>query len=84
MGSLTIRNLDDSVKASLRLRAARNGRSMEEEVRVILRGALAEDGEGTPPRNLAEIARDIFEPLGGVELDLPPREPARDPPDFGA
>ncbi len=83
MGSLTIRNLDDTVKASLRLRAARNGRSMEEEARVILRGALAEADAAPPPRNLAEIAREIFAPLGGVELELPPREPARDPPDFG-
>jgi len=39
MASLTIRKLDDAVKAELRLRAARNGRSVEDEVRVILREA---------------------------------------------
>ncbi len=39
MASLTIRRLDDAIKAELRLRAARNGRSVEDEVRVILREA---------------------------------------------
>jgi phosphopantothenoylcysteine decarboxylase/phosphopantothenate--cysteine ligase len=39
MASLTIRKLDDAIKAELRLRAARNGRSVEDEVRVILRQA---------------------------------------------
>src|ERR1700709_583899 len=39
MASLTIRKLDDTIKAELRLRAARNGRSVEDEVRVILREA---------------------------------------------
>lgn len=80
MASITIRNLDEALKAELRVRAARNGRSMEEEVRVILRQALAE-----PPSerfNLAKSIRSHFAPLGGVELDLPPREPLREPPDF--
>src|SRR5436305_6660138 len=39
MASLTIRKLDEAIKAELRLRAARNGRSVEDEVRVILRQA---------------------------------------------
>ena len=42
MASLTVRQLDDSLKKLLRLRAARHGRSMEDEVRVILREAAAE------------------------------------------
>jgi phosphopantothenoylcysteine decarboxylase/phosphopantothenate--cysteine ligase len=37
MASLTIRKLDEQVKTYLRLRSARNRRSVEEEVRVILR-----------------------------------------------
>jgi antitoxin FitA len=40
MPSLLIRGLDDELKRQLRLRAAGNGRSMEEEVRQILRHAL--------------------------------------------
>ncbi|HXL32955.1 MAG TPA: bifunctional phosphopantothenoylcysteine decarboxylase/phosphopantothenate--cysteine ligase CoaBC [Bradyrhizobium sp.] len=39
MASLTIRRLDDAIRDELRLRAARNGRSVEDEVRVILREA---------------------------------------------
>src|SRR3954462_8644649 len=39
MASLTIRRLDDAIRDELRLRAARHGRSVEDEVRVILREA---------------------------------------------
>jgi len=45
MASLTVRQLDDKLKKLLRLRAARHGRSMEDEVRTILRDAAA----GEPP-----------------------------------
>jgi phosphopantothenoylcysteine decarboxylase/phosphopantothenate--cysteine ligase len=48
MASLTIRNLDEAIKADLRLRSARNGRSVEEEVRVILRGVVQKP-EGSAP-----------------------------------
>jgi phosphopantothenoylcysteine decarboxylase/phosphopantothenate--cysteine ligase len=44
MASITIRQLDDDLKRRLRLRAARHGRSMEDEVRTILRGAEANGG----------------------------------------
>ena len=37
MASITVRNLDENLKRHLRIRAAENGRSMEEEVREILR-----------------------------------------------
>jgi phosphopantothenoylcysteine decarboxylase/phosphopantothenate--cysteine ligase len=62
LGNLTIRNIDDAVKRRLRLRAARNGRSMEEEVRVLLAARMAEDGEAradsaeVPPTGAAEPA----------------------------
>lgn len=49
MASLTIRKLDEAIKAELRLRAARNGRSVEDEVRMILRAAAAEADAGAPP-----------------------------------
>ena len=79
MASITIRKLDDGVKTRLRLRAAENGRSMEEEARVILREAVA---SGAGPDNLASAIRARFAPFGGVELELPPRELARAPPKF--
>ncbi len=79
MASITIRNLDDDVKTRLRVRAAENGRSMEEEARVILRDAV---GRKPGSQNLASLIRARFGPLGGVEMELPPREPAREPPRF--
>ena len=80
MASITIRNLDDDVKTRLRVRAAEHGRSMEEEVRIILRVAAA--NEAAPGIGLGTALRDLFSPFGGVELDLPPREYVREPPRF--
>lgn len=50
---------------------------MEQEVREILKSALAQPLE--KQLNLAESIRAIFEPLGGVNLEALPREPMRDP-----
>lgn len=80
MASITIRNLQNGVKRRLRIRAAYNGRSMEEEVRQILNNALSQ--ELPAPVNLANAIRSRFAPLGGAELELPPRGPMRDPPRF--
>ena len=79
MASITIRNLDDDVKTRLRMKAAGNGRSMEEEARLILREAV---GRESSSENLASIIRAHFGPSNGVELELPPREPMREPPRF--
>ena len=75
MATLTIRNLDEGLKARLRLRAAKHDRSMEEEARSILRGALAVGGADEAEPNLAEAARALFGPLGGLDLPEIPREP---------
>lgn len=83
MATMTIRNLDDDLKARLRMRAARHGRSMEEEARSILRAALAQRVEDDSGASLYAAIRARVEPFGGIDLDLPPREPQRDPPDFG-
>ena len=80
MASLTVRNLDDGLKRLLRIRAAENGRSMEEEAREILRKALTMPAWA--PDDLATAIRARFEPLGGIDLDLPPREAMRDAPDL--
>lgn len=80
MANITIRNLDDDVKTRLQVRAAKHHRSMEEEARIILGAAV--NGGRTGRRDLAELIRECFAPLGGVELELPPRGPMREPPDF--
>ena len=48
MAQFTVRNLEDDVKVRLKRRAARRGRSMEEEVRHILRNAVKDDMAPTP------------------------------------
>ncbi len=81
MATLTIRNLDPSIKERLRIRAAEHGRSMEAELRVIVTEAV-ETPPGPPEISLADAIRRRFAPFGGVELDIPPRQPTREPPTF--
>lgn len=77
MATITVRDLDESTRAKLKVRAARNGRSMEAEVRDILKTAVAADpssGEGLGSRIQA-----MFAEIGGAQdlVDLiPDREPA--------
>lgn len=78
MGALSIRNLDDDVKERLRVRAAGNGRSMESEVRAILRDAV----RGPDEAGLFVAMLDRFGALGGVDLELPARGPAPRGADF--
>ncbi len=81
MAVMTIRNIDDAIKKRLRVRAAVNGRSMEDEARDILRSALSTDDPR--PRNLGQAIHERFGPLGGVDLPDVPRETIREPVDFG-
>ena len=80
MATLTIRKLDETLKARLRVRAARHGRSMEMEAREILRDGLF--AKAPAPGNLVDAIRRHIIPLGGIDLVIPPREPLREPPDF--
>jgi plasmid stability protein len=75
MASMTIRDLDERLKRRLRVQAARNNRSMEEEARAILRAALSADAGSA--RSLYKTIRARFEPSGGIDLAIPPREPIR-------
>jgi len=80
MATLTIRDLDESLKRDLRIRAASRNRSMEEEARQILRAALLESP--APDADLASRIRGRFVGLGDVDLRAPEREPVRTPPRF--
>ncbi len=90
MATITIRSLDDDVKRRLRIRAAENGNSMEEEARKILETAVSVAAE---PQGFGEAGRPVilswvdrivsrFQEVGGVELEAPPHQGARLPPDF--
>jgi len=80
MASLTIRKLDESLNARLRVRASMHGRSMADEALDIIRLALPP--EPALPGNLAAAIRARFALLGGVDLPEYVREPMRDPPVF--
>ena len=81
MARILIRQLDEPIKARLRMRAARHGRSMEQEAREILRMVLTKEEAGQ--RNLADSIRCRFAAVGGVELPDVRREPLRRPSNFG-
>ena len=68
MAAITIRNLDESLKRKLRMRAASHDRSMEEEVRAILREAFQDEERG-----LGTLIHQRFLHAGGVELAPPHR-----------
>jgi len=67
VAQLVVRNVENSVKARLQRRARRNGRSMEEEIRDILRAAVHKE-EGTPSAGLGTELSKIFAKHG---LDSP-------------
>ncbi|MFT4298683.1 MAG: plasmid stabilization protein [Aeromicrobium sp.] len=70
MATITVRHLDDEVRARLRIRAAGRGHSMEAEVRAILTAAVA--GEGRP-RGRNALMDLYWESRSGMEVDLPVR-----------
>jgi plasmid stability protein len=70
VAAVSIRNLDDTVRERLRIRAAAHGRSMEAEMRAILVEAVREPGDDEGVLG-ALVAR--FGQLGGVDLEVPPR-----------
>jgi phosphopantothenoylcysteine decarboxylase / phosphopantothenate---cysteine ligase len=72
MPSITIRQLDEPTKKRLRLRAARAGRSMEDEVRTILRNAAAEDTATRPVSGPGDAPFPLMPAQAGIQ-DLGPR-----------
>jgi plasmid stability protein len=75
MGNISVRKLDDETMEGLRIRAVRHGVSMEEEVRRILKQAVA------APERLGDLMYELFGPENGVDLELPKRG-SREPIDF--
>lgn len=81
MASLTIDHLEDGLLSRLRSRGDAHGTSIEEEAATILKDAIGRNPPATGRDFVASI-RSKFEPLGGVDLDIPPREASREPPSF--
>ncbi len=84
MPSLLIRNIDQALRDQLKARARAHHRSLEQEARETLRAAIARDASQCGTESLMQIARRLFGPEHGVDLDLPPRsaDVARPPIDF--
>jgi plasmid stability protein len=68
MAQFVVRNIEDRVKAQLQRRARRNGRSMEEEVRDILRDAVNE--QSIPSGGLGTEISALFA-KAGLDSDIP-------------
>jgi plasmid stability protein len=75
MATMTIRNLDDQLNMRLRIQAAQQGHSMEDDARDILRAALSQ--ESVRPASLVDAIRARIAPLDCIELALPERERSR-------
>jgi hypothetical protein len=66
MGQLVVRNMENAVKTRLQRRARRHGRSMEEEVRDILRSAVT--GEETPSGGSGQTSHDYLSKPGYLRM----------------
>lgn len=83
MASITIRNLDDELKARLRLRAAQHGHSMEEEVRGILRATFQTEVAVPVAQRIHERFAAVYQQHGALDdLPIEARRPARAAPDL--
>jgi antitoxin FitA len=75
LAQLVVRDIEEAVKVGLRRRARRHGRSMEEEVREILRDAAQDEPRAPPPLGSRLAARFAGT---GLDQDIPEmREKAR-------
>ena len=85
MASLLIRNLSDEVKKGLRIRAAENGRSMEEEVKTALNQhlGLGEVGLWEKPGSWLQDMLASMRSVGGTEFPAVMRDQGTEIPDFG-
>jgi plasmid stability protein len=84
VASVLIRNVDPTLHARLKARAAAHHRSLEDEARLLLRTGLARPDPAPDRPGLLTLAGRLFGPTHGVDLTLPSRDPAQDrpPPDF--
>lgn len=85
MPSLLIRNVDPALHARLKSQASDHRRSLEEEVRVLLRKGVGLPDTVVTGADIVRMAEQLFGEANGVDLELPPRDWREDrpPPDFG-
>lgn len=76
MASLSVRKLDKDVYEQLRIRAAKHGVSMEEEVRQIIYQAIS------VPEQISKVFQKYFGRENGIDLDIPNQRQPHEPMDF--
>lgn len=81
MTSITVRNLDENIKQGLRLRAAKHGWSMEQEVRQLLKDAVSQE-TSEPAQNFALQVNALFHGSKADDLPIPERSFGRKLPEF--
>ena len=79
MASMTIRKLNDETKRLLQVKASQKGHSLEEEVRLTLDKAVNPAARKT---GVGTAIHQMFQEVGGSDLEVYPREKNRAPPDF--
>jgi len=78
MSTLTIHNIEETLKNELQMMAAKHGISMEEQASVILRDALMSKKK----KGLGNLIHQRFATANSVELELPTRSSPRQAPHF--
>ncbi len=79
MAAVTVRNISDETHRALKLRALKNGRSTEAEIREILEQTVLPDNRLKLGSALASFGRDS----GGIEFDIKRDQTSTEPADFG-
>mgnify|MGYP001012207098 CR=1 FL=1 len=79
MSDILIQDVDPALKMTLEERARANHRSLSDEVKALVEKGLR---EATSRKGLGSQIHELFADIGGVELELPPREPVPPPPEF--
>jgi antitoxin FitA len=83
MPSITIRNISPEAHRRLRIRAAQNGHSMQEEALNLIEMCTVAPEISQPESNWADEIVSRMQAVGGVELKLPEYDDGVEPPEFG-
>lgn len=82
MTQITLSQLDSQLTARLQQRASQNGRTIEDEITVILASVLTPESPQNATLGLATAIQQHFADIENFEIPEIPREPMRTPPDF--
>ena len=80
MKTRTKQKLDRDISAHLTSSASESDQAAKREAGYVLADSVAE--LDVPEKGLGTAIHELFKPFGGVELEIPPREPMREPPDL--